>query len=289
MQINDKALLVKLSIGMPGNGKKDKPITAEVTANHALASNAGRWNKTLYPAEAFAPIITIAGAARTFHYDNTLPWLDDGMRILPTLNYQDYTTAMREFRSKFDSLAETHFLSRLSEWQDKARLMHNGTYRPEDYKPAHKLAKKFKLLTGCQPIPTSDDFRVKFSDGEMQLLRSDMNAQLNRAITNAESDLWRRLVDPLSHLSAKLADPDAKFKDSIVTNLDAICKLIPKLNLTADKRLADFAVQVETRLAGLIPDTLRKHPSDRNAARLVADQILAKMSDYMPAQETEEL
>jgi len=282
MQINDKALLVKLSIGMPGNSRKDKPLTAEVTANHSLAANAGRWNKTLYPAEAFEPLVTLSGSARTFHYENTLPWLDDGMRILPTLNYENYTKAMRDFRSKFESLADSHFIQQLTHWEAKARSMHNGTFRQEDYLPAHKLTKKFKFVTGCQPIPTSDDFRVKFSDGEMQLLRSDMSAQLDKAILNAESDLWHRLADPLSHLSAKLADPDAKFKDSILGNLSQICELIPKLNLTQDKRLAGFASEVQSRLAGLVPDKLRHQSSDRNAARLAADQILAKMSAYMP-------
>lgn len=287
MQINDKALLVKLNIGMPGNGRKDKALTTEVTTNHALASNAGRWNKTLYPPEAFTPITTIAGAARTFHYDNTLPWLDDGMRILPTLNYQDYTKAMRQFRAQFESTADSHFIAQLAHWEDKARAMHNGTFRPEDYKPAHKLAKKFKFVSACLPVPTSSDFRVSFSDDEMQLLRSDLDQQLAKAIANAESDLWHRLADPLSHLSTTLADPTAKFKDSIIGNLDAVCKLIPKLNLTADKRLQDFANQVQSRLSGLSPDTLRKHPCERNTARMVADSILAKMNDYMPAQETE--
>src|SRR5215510_4902591 len=101
MQINDKALLVKLAIGMPGNGRKDKPLTAEVIQNHNLASNAGRWNKLLYPKEAFEPIASLAGDARTFHYSNTLPWMDDGARILPVLNYEDYMKELRSIKAKF--------------------------------------------------------------------------------------------------------------------------------------------------------------------------------------------
>lgn len=282
MQINDKAILVRLAIGMPGNGRKDKAITNEVQQKHALASNAGRWNKTLYPAEAFQPIISLAGDARTFHYDNTLPWLDDGQRILPTLNYQDYMKEMRELKRKFESLAQSHFIGQLAHWEDKARKMHNGTFRPEDYLPAHKLIKKFKFTTDCQPIPTGSDFRVACSQAELACLKSDMDARLAQAAQAAEADLWLRLSEPLSHLSAKLADPEAKFKDSILSNLSDICALIPRLNLTGNAKLQGFANEVQGRLSGVQPQVLRDSPSDRNAARLAADQILAKMSAYLP-------
>jgi len=282
MQINDKALLVKLNIGMPGNGRKDKAITNEVTANHALASNAGRWNKTLYPPEAFTPITTIAGAARTFHYDNTLPWLDDGMRILPTLNYQDYTKAMRQFRAQFESTADSHFIAQLAHWEDKARQMHNGTYRAEDYKPAHKLAKKFKFKTDCQPIPTGQDFRVKLSAEEMDCLMADTNARLIKAAEAAEADLWLRLSSPLAKLSAVLSDPEAKFKDTIVTNLKDICALVPKLNITANPQLSLFARELDASLAHIGPESLRHLPSDRAKAKAAADDILVRMTDYLP-------
>lgn len=45
MQINDKAVLVKLSIGMPGNTRKDKKLTGEVQASHSMGAQSGRWVK----------------------------------------------------------------------------------------------------------------------------------------------------------------------------------------------------------------------------------------------------
>jgi hypothetical protein len=283
MQIQDKALLVKLAIGMPGNGRKDKSITAEVTQKHALAANAGRWNKTLYPPEAFTPLVEVAGAARTYHYEVTLPWLDEGFRILPTLVYQEYTDKMRKTRSQFETLAESHFIGQLPDWEAKARKMHNGTFNAADYLPACKLRKKFNFATEFIPIPSTDDFRVKFSDSELEVLKSQMEDKLTEAVRNAEADLWRRLAEPLQHLADKLKDPDAKFRDSIISNLSDVCALIPKINLLGDKRLAAFADQVQANLASLNPQRLRDFASDRNAARLAADNILSKMQAYMPA------
>lgn len=282
MQIQDKAMLVRLSIGLPGNGRKDKPLTAEVTANHSLAGNAGRWMKTLYPPEAFAPITEKAGEARTFHYANTLPWMDDGQRILPVTHYTEFTAAMRRFRVKFDDLAENHFLSQLPLWEQKARAMHNGTFRPEDYLPEHKLRKKFAFAVDFQPIPSADDFRVTINSADMDAIKADMDARLAQAVADAQADLWRRLAEPLVKMVERLKDPTATFRDSLVGNLQEIVTLIPALNLTADKALAGFAQQVQVSLAGLNPQNLRDFPSQRNAAAVRAQEILDKMSGYFP-------
>ena len=284
MQIQDKALLVKLAIGMPGNGRKDKKLTAEVTANHRLQANAGRWNKTLYPVAAFLPLTELAGSARTLHYRDTLPWLDEGFRILPVLMFDEYTKGMRKIRNEFQELSESHFLGQLTKWESEARAMHNGTFNEKDYLPEHKLRKKFKFSTDCIPIPSSADFRVKISSDEMAALQSGMDNRLEQATRDAQADLWRRLVEPLEHLMSKLREPDSTFRDSLIGNLRDICQLIPKLNLTGDRHLADFAEQVERQFSGLQPQRLRDFPSERNAAKMDAESIMAKMADYMPAE-----
>ena len=193
MQIQDKAMLVRLSIGLPGNGRKDKPLTAEVTAQHQLTGNAGRWVKSLYPPEAFAPITEKAGEARTYHYANTLPWMDDGQRILPVTHYTEFTKAMRGFRVKFNDLAENHFLSQLPKWEAMARAMHNGTFRPEDYLSVGKLRDKFSFRVGFDPIPSGDDFRVFITSGDLDAIKADMDARLNQAV-RVRAHGWRPSV-----------------------------------------------------------------------------------------------
>src|SRR3989442_2087428 len=158
MQIHDKALLVRLSVSMPSNSRTDKPITGEVITNHSLAPKAGRWNKSLYPTTAFEPLVTVSGSARTYSYAHTLPWLDDGWRILPTSLYSEYCAKIRGFRLQFEDLAESHFLSQLPRWEAEAKKMHNSTFRAEDYLPVFKLPRKFKFKTDCQPIPSANDF-----------------------------------------------------------------------------------------------------------------------------------
>src|SRR5207237_2084347 len=137
---------------------------------------------------------------------NTLPWMDDGQRILPVTHYTEFTKAMRGFRVKFNDLAENHFLSQLPKWEAMARAMHNGTFRPEDYLSVGKLRDKFSFRVGFDPIPSGDDFRVFITSGDLDAIKADMDARLNQAVQDAQADLWRRLADPLAKMVERLKD-----------------------------------------------------------------------------------
>ncbi len=73
--------------------KLDRKVTDETNHAHGAASDAGRYNKALLAKDALAAVVTAANAARTFHYARTLPWLDDGARILPAAAYADFAPA----------------------------------------------------------------------------------------------------------------------------------------------------------------------------------------------------
>lgn len=274
--IHDKALLVRLSISMPGNTRKDRAITDEVQALHKLTGNAGRWLKLLYPDEAFAPLVKLAGAARSWSDKHSLPWAEDGVRILPTSAHAEYTGGMRRFRTDFESLAETHFIGRLSEWEAQARTMHNGTFREDEYLPANVLRAKFGLRVTVQPVPHSEDFRCAVDDAD----KAALDSRVADAMAEAQKELWGRLHAPLAHMAATLKNADAKFKDTLVGNLASIAAIVPSLNLTGDAELAAFAADVQAQLAALNPQALREDQKVRAEAQAKAQAILDRMAGY---------
>ncbi len=280
MRVNEKAVLVKLSIGLPGNSRKDKRVTSETIIQHHLGEKSGRWMKQLYPDEAMEPLTQLANAARTYHYSVTLPWTDEGMRLLPTLLHQEYTASLRKSRQEFEALSESHFIGRLSEWEAWARAQHNGTFNPDDYIGADKLRKKFAFTTDFSPVPSGGDFRLDIGAEEREIMAQAVDARVASAVQDAQSDLWTRLVNPLSAMVDRLKDPKAIFRDSLISNLAEISKLIPKLNLTCDVGLSAFAAQVQSELAGLQPETLRTDAVARDAARAKAQAILDRMAGY---------
>jgi len=283
MRIRDKAVLVKLSLGAPGNTRKDPTITSEVKTKHSLGDKAGRWLKQLYPDEALKPVTVIGGEARTFHYANSLPWADEGWRILPTANHLAYTDKLRELRAKYLETAETHFLAKLNDWEDWAREQHNGTFDPADYLTADKLRRKFAFATEFSPIPDGEDFRdnAQVADEERAAMSAQVVDRVSAAVKAAECDLWERLTTPLSAIVERLSDPEHKFKDTLVGNVADIIRLVPALNLTGNAKLEEFRREIEAAgLHGLNPQVLRDSKPDRKAAADKAAAILAKMQGY---------
>ena len=280
MKITDKAVLVRLSISMPGNTRKDPSITAEVKLKHALGDKSGRWLKQLYPTEALEPLSKLGAEARNWHYDHSLPWTDEGSRILPTAAHFDYTAKMRDYRHQYEALADSHFIGRLKEWVEWAKKEHNGTFNESEYLSGDQLRKKFGFTTEFTPIPSGEDFRVQLSAEEMADMTAQVDNRVALAVKDAHRDLWGRLVAPVAAMVERLSNPDHKFKDSLVGNIREIVGLIPALNLTGDTALESFRQQVERDLSHWNPDTLREVQDTRKHVADKAAEILAKMQGY---------
>jgi hypothetical protein len=294
MQLQDKAILVKLAISLPGNTRTDVQITAETLSAHSMGAKAGRWLKQLYPDEAMTPLVKLQGEIRTYHYEHTLPWSDEGYRILPTAHHAEYTDAMRAFRSRYDS-ARDYFVANLDRWIEWAKVAHNGTFDGSCYPTADKLERKFGLDLDFSPIPSGQDFRTDLAiDADaMAAMESAVNDRASQATEAARTELWHRLSEPLAAMAAKLSEPDRAngqspiFRDSLVSNLQSIAALIPALNVTSDAQLAAFAAEVQTTVAQAQPDTLRQSKADRTETARKAAEILSRMSGYMPTPKAE--
>lgn len=280
MQINDKALLVKLSIGVPGNTRRDQTLTKKVEREHNLGANSGRWLKQMYPDEALEPLTKLSTEARTWHYEQSLPWKDDGFRILPTANHFTYTAKIRELRQKFEGLAESHFLAQYDKWVSWAREAHNGTFNQADYPGVEKVRSKFSFETEFNPIPSSEDFRVNFSADEMETIKKDLDTRVDAAVQESNKDLWRRLVEPVQAMVERLSKPDATFRDTLIGNIQAIVGIIPALNLTGDSQLESFRIEIERELSRWMPETLRESKQTREQVAAKAKEILGRMEGY---------
>jgi len=280
MRLNEKAMLVKLSIGLPGNSRNDKKLTGQVKASNHLGASSGKWLKQMFPDEHYEPASKLAGEVRTWHYAHTLPWLDDGVRILTTAAYFEYCENMRKFKAEFEAKQQGFIAS----WEDIvvwARREHNGTFNESDYANKDAICRKFQFETSFRPMPEANDFRVQLNDDEVSMIKASLQDSVSCAVNAARSDLWQRLASPLKAMADKLKEPDAIFRNSLVENLHSICELIPALNLTEDTTLDDFRKDVQAALTGLSADTLRDNKTARKEVADKAAEILAKMSGYM--------
>lgn len=286
--IHGRAMLVRLSVSVWTARKYDRKVTDEVNKQHAAGKDAGRFNKHLFggkdSSKSHAAVVAAASAARTAHYANTLPWADEGWRLLPTANYFEYTETIRKTKAAFET-AVAEFMAEYPDLRENARRLLNGMYKEEDYPTASKLASAFACSTEFAPVPAAGDFRLDLPADKLGEIEESTTARVQRATADAMRDAWGRLASVVEKLGERLSEPDAIFRDSLIGNVSEMTSILTRLNITDDPALEGMRARVEERLANLNPDSLRTNKKLRAAVAKEADDILKSMSGlYGPAQ-----
>ncbi len=281
-QLAQKAMIVRLSITKWSARKYDRKVSREVADKYGTDQDRGRYNKVLVAQDNLTAIQKAESATRTFHYDNTLPWKDDGARILPAANFANYSAEIRKLKSDFQA-ATMDFCRNYPALVDQARLELAGLYDPADYPDPAAIGRKFAFEVEVDPLPTAADFRVTLQAGEVERIKAEIAGRLKEAEAEAMTDLFNRLYEVVKHMAGKLSDKEAIFRDSLVTNVQDLVDLLPRLNLTGDPHLETLRREVEAKLLGYEPDTLRKDQFARQETAQAASDILTAMAGYTNA------
>jgi hypothetical protein len=237
--ITERAMLAAVHISIWTAVKHDRKISRDVADQHGAHQGAGRYNKQLLRgADKLDELRTLAGQVRQYFYKITLPWSDEGFRLLPSNLYFDLTARMREFEAGFEQGVEG-FLQVYPQYIEQVRPELNGLFREEDYPAADKLRKKFGVKLEILPIPTGNDFRVQMSAEEQARVAREIDANVRESLTRGTEDLWKRLRDVVSHMVDRLNEPESRFHATMVTNAFDLVELLPHLNVNNDADLID--------------------------------------------------
>ena len=279
MQLNDRALLVQLSISQWTARKYDKKITNDLATLHQTSSEVGRYNKSLLPMNDYLDRVhKKTGHVRTKFYENTLCWGLEGTQMLPSANYLAFMTEFRKEKSEWQSLVRD-FLDNYDALKSDAQRFLKGLYNESDYPSQEQIRDKFKIDMAVFPVP-SNDFRVSIASDELSAIQQDVERRVQEAAQNAMKDVWNRLYDRVVHIADKLADPKAIFRDSLVDNAKEICALLPRLNFSDNPDLETMRQQVEASLIKH-PDALRNDPDLRRDTAVEAKRIADAMRGFM--------
>ena len=279
--LNEKAMIVYLNISFWTARKYDRKISQEVEDKYG-ANEAGRFNKVLIAKEHLANIRKIISSARNFHYENTLPWNDHGGRLLPTTNYFDYVNAIRNFQDEYER-ETANFLSVYPNLKQDAHLRLSAMFKEEDYPDVATLRTKYAFTNQITPVPEAGDFRVNLTDEEVSSIKESLEDQVEESTQKAMNDLWQRLFKVVSHMLERLSDPDNKFKNTLVENIESLCELLPKLNITNDPELDSAVREIKTKLTANDSQTLRDNDVARSNTAAEAQKIMNKMRPYQTA------
>jgi len=284
-----RAMVVSLSISQWSGRRLDREITDEVNSQHNAAADAGRYNKLLLPKEALDPIVKVVSETRTEFLKRTLPWIDNGGRIMAADAYLAHMAWIRAQRSKFDAAVD-EFIRDYPGYVQAARVRLNGMFKDEDYPTADQLRGKFAMECTVLPVPTSDDFRVTMSEAQAAHIRADIERQVSEATTTAVKDVYRRIANVTERMVDRLNayKPAARkgersegiFTFTLVENVRDLIAILPALNITGDPALTAMADKLKP-LVEWDASVLREDEGKRRDVAATAEQILAQVSGFL--------
>ena len=217
--ITERAMLAAVHISLWTAVKHDRRVSQDVAHQHGAHHAAGRYNKQLlHGAARLDELRTLAGQIRQYFYKVTLPWSDEGFRLLPSKFYFDVAAQMRRYTSDFE-LAVESFLTVYPEYI--ARV-----FPEEDYPSAEKLRGKFGVKLDILPIPSNADFRVELSAEEQARVAREIDASVRQSLARGTEDLWRRLREVVSHMADRLSEPDTRLHATLVTNVAELVEIL---------------------------------------------------------------
>jgi len=284
--LSSRAMLCSLSISMWSARKHDREASEEIAQRHGAQADAGCYHKVLLPKEALAEIQKIVSEARQEHYFMTLPWDDNGYRVLPAAAYMDHTDQMRTLSNRFTPAVEA-LVQQFGQLVEEAKVRLGGLFRPGDYPATDELRAKFAFETKMMPLPDAGDFRVALGDEEKERIKRQITAAVEASLQVANRELWQRLYEAVIHVADRLKaykvtgnGVEHPFRDSVITNLVKLVDVLPKLNVTADPELERLAAEVRASLL-IDPQELRKSESTRTETAAAAAAIATRMAAYM--------
>jgi hypothetical protein len=284
--IDTCALLVELSVSQWTARKLDKSTTEELVKDkNAQEKGAARVNKHLLAGRSeLEKINQYVTETRSFVYDNTLPWSDSGIRLLPSVKFMEFNHNMRDREDKFYGMVE-EFVTAYPSLITAQAMALGDMFNRADYPQPDDIAHRFSFNINYMPVPSSGDFRVDIGNDAQAELKEKLSKLADERVESAVNGFKQRLVEHLKRMSDRLeVDVVAgelkprKFHDSLLETAHEICDLATALNIINDPQIEDARKTLKKAINGIDVSDLRKDMPTRQDIKKEVDNILSKFS-----------
>jgi hypothetical protein len=280
ISIASSAMLVELSISTWTARKLDKKVSTQVDLDNGAKTKVVNANKNLMAGTGVLDtIVKYAANARAWHLSQTLPWTDNGSRLLPMSNFVNYKKQLGELEANYEALVDK-FIIAYPNLVSAAAFQLGTLFDRNEYPDESSLKKKFKFTYSFFPVPTAGDFRIDINEEAKAEIMANCNSAYQDRLNNAMREAWSRLHDCLSRMSERLtdnADGSRKiFRDSLVENGVELVTMLKHLNITQDPKLEQARRELQVAIGAHDLDSLRDNSNAREAVKMRVDSILSK-------------
>jgi hypothetical protein len=280
ISIASSAMLVELSISTWTARKLDKKVSTQVDLDNGAKTKVVNANKNLMAGTGVLDtLVKYAANARAWHLSQTLPWTDNGSRLLPMSNFVDYKKQLGELEANYEALVDK-FIVAYPNLVSAAAFQLGTLFDRNEYPDERSLKRKFKFTYSFFPVPTAGDFRIDINEEAKAEIMANCNNAYEDRLNNAMREAWSRLHECLSRMSERLtdnADGSRKiFRDSLVENGVELVTMLKHLNITQDPKLEQARRDLQSAIGAHDLDSLRDNSNAREAVKMRVDSILSK-------------
>jgi hypothetical protein len=285
--VRSTALLADLTISVWSAERTDHAIMEQVKRDANAVGNVGRAVKNLLAGVDTQLKETRSAfmACRTLHYSLTLPWVANphatrmtGPRLLPTALFMRYVEEMgKQKRAAMQQLDA--FVLEYPNLQQQAMQNLGGLAQASDYPTPGQIKAQFDVRFDFEPVPAAQSFGG-LPPATLEKLGNALQRKQENMTRNAQAAMWTEARERIQHLAEKLADPEAKFKNTTVVGVQDLLTLLPGWNVAGDERIAEIVSDVKEMLAGIDVKDLRKDEIVRKQVAGEAQKVVDKLAQW---------
>jgi hypothetical protein len=287
--LKTKALMVRLTRKKLNRNKMDKAISVEVRDSKKVTDDSAlRVNKSLFTKKSVEDYMSIYTEASKYFYRVTSPWDDKGWRLLSVDIYEDFVKRFkgftREYREKVFS-----FIDSVQSHVEDSKAMLGDAFDPNDYRfiasngsvDQQALLDQFALEVDYNTVTDGNDLRASLTEADRQIIASQIDEQNKVKFAKVNESIIENLHDCILAIHDRLCDENNIFRDTLITNLEELCDLIPKMNIADDPAINAMAAEAKASLAKWEPAVLREVPTLRKEVADGAKKILDNMKGML--------
>ena len=295
-EMHTRAMLASLNISGWSATKTDTEAGAETAKLYGAKADSGKYVKRLMPKgnNAYQALQSHLSNLRVIHYAQTLPWTDDGWRMLTVKNFTPYTDMLRAGMHTADTLLAELITAypdlkaqAIKDATEQAILTGNPRRLLTESDFPMDISREYGWKIEYSPVPCGSDFRVNLAADEIESIAARTEQRVNQAFQDAMTGpkgAVPRLYEVLAKMKDALSDPKAIFRDTLVTNVRDLCDILTRLNVTEDPKLEALRREAEL-LAVTDPQTLRDSSDVRidtaNQAQSILDAMTATYGTHI--------
>ena len=274
--LSKKAMVARLATGGWSGRVTDQAATRELIELKSAKDGVVSVTKAIIDKKHFKRIREVISGMKKYHNEQTLPWDNNGGRLLPSSKFAAYNLQLRESKRELEA-ATVEFMGAYNSFIDEAEDSLCDLFSRSDYPSVTEIENKFALSTHFDKVPEAGDFRVDIPEHEQARLREQIEGRIEAQHAQSMKRIWIRIFKAVEHMNDRLSEENGVFRDSLIGNIEQLVEVLPSLNILEDVALAEMTQELKNTLCGYSPEDLRRNKVLRHEvvenSRSVMDRI----------------